>query len=453
MRKEDLQSWLADPASVDVRATHALEQALQDFPYSSILHQLYLKGLQNQESYLATAQLKKTSILSSNRSVLLEWTEGFDDQSTLMVPELAKSKHKPIQPSEIKPSIESFDELKPKKEPTKVKPVVSKEEVSIHEEERKRVDKPLQTKPNPHEAKPTVLGDDLSHLPERVRAIVEKSRKLQSDFGHSKEKEPEIEQPESKPEIEEVSELQEEVVVFTDSVSITEESVEAVQEETPPHINFDALDSIAESLNGDIVSEEVEASEEVEEREFSIPIALEELTEELEEEKPSKEDKEVEALLSSSVELDFISWLKQKNHSEEEEQPSREKVLVFTMNEPEKKVSNSVSETKKAPVQERKKSKMDLIDKFIQDQPKIKPIKSTDVAKSSHFSRPSIDVSAMGSEVGDDFITETLAQVYKQQGYYDKALSAYEILRLKYPEKSSFFASQISELRKLMKKS
>ena len=49
----------------------------------------------------------------------------------------------------------------------------------------------------------------------------------------------------------------------------------------------------------------------------------------------------------------------------------------------------------------------------------------------------------------DDFITETLAKIYKEQGHYDKAIDAFEKLILKFPEKSTLFASQISDINKI----
>ena len=48
------------------------------------------------------------------------------------------------------------------------------------------------------------------------------------------------------------------------------------------------------------------------------------------------------------------------------------------------------------------------------------------------------------SELG--FCTETLAQVYAEQGYYPQAKKIYSRLGLRYPEKSSYFATLIEKL-------
>ena len=52
-------------------------------------------------------------------------------------------------------------------------------------------------------------------------------------------------------------------------------------------------------------------------------------------------------------------------------------------------------------------------------------------------------------ESTDDLMTETLAKLYLEQGHFDQAIRAYQILRLKYPKKSSLFATEISRINKL----
>jgi len=84
-----------------------------------------------------------------------------------------------------------------------------------------------------------------------------------------------------------------------------------------------------------------------------------------------------------------------------------------------------------------KKKKLDLIDKFIENNPKITPIAKDAVI-------PAIETV---TEDTSYLMTETLARVYLEQKKYSKAIQAYEILILKYPEKSSFFADRISDIK------
>lgn len=84
-----------------------------------------------------------------------------------------------------------------------------------------------------------------------------------------------------------------------------------------------------------------------------------------------------------------------------------------------------------------KKKKLALIDKFIENNPKIIPVAKDAVV-------PAIEPF---SEDTSHLMTETLARVYLEQKKYSKAIQAYEILILKYPEKSSFFANRISDIK------
>jgi len=80
-----------------------------------------------------------------------------------------------------------------------------------------------------------------------------------------------------------------------------------------------------------------------------------------------------------------------------------------------------------------------IIDRFIKKNPKISrvqkhaevPVKTTESNSESHV------------------MTETLAKVYLEQKKFENAIKAYEILSLKYPEKSGFFADQIKAVKEL----
>lgn len=50
-------------------------------------------------------------------------------------------------------------------------------------------------------------------------------------------------------------------------------------------------------------------------------------------------------------------------------------------------------------------------------------------------------------EHNDTLTTETLAEIYVEQGHYERAIQAYKILCLKYPKKSGFFANQIKKIK------
>ena len=49
----------------------------------------------------------------------------------------------------------------------------------------------------------------------------------------------------------------------------------------------------------------------------------------------------------------------------------------------------------------------------------------------------------------DVYITETLAEIYAQQGYLEQAKSIYSKLILRYPEKSAYFATLIEKLNNI----
>lgn len=93
----------------------------------------------------------------------------------------------------------------------------------------------------------------------------------------------------------------------------------------------------------------------------------------------------------------------------------------------------------------RKQQQSNLIDRFIISNPRIEPSKDKNAI-------PAADLSVPHSEETGGLVTETLARIYINQEYYSKAVIIYEKLSLKYPEKSSYFASQIENIKELIKR-
>jgi hypothetical protein len=92
-----------------------------------------------------------------------------------------------------------------------------------------------------------------------------------------------------------------------------------------------------------------------------------------------------------------------------------------------------------------KLSASELIDRFIIANPRIEPVKEISRGPQETGSKPL-------PETEGGFITETLARIYVSQGYYSKAIDIYEKLSLKFPEKSSYFATQIEIVKEYLKK-
>jgi tetratricopeptide (TPR) repeat protein len=87
---------------------------------------------------------------------------------------------------------------------------------------------------------------------------------------------------------------------------------------------------------------------------------------------------------------------------------------------------------------------MELIDKFIREEPRIVP-----PPKSSFFDP--VNTAKQSIEDNDSIVSETLAEIYYKQGNLSKAIKIYKKLSLVNPQKSSYFAAQIEKIRKEIK--
>ncbi len=104
------------------------------------------------------------------------------------------------------------------------------------------------------------------------------------------------------------------------------------------------------------------------------------------------------------------------------------------------------AEVPSADKKERIKKQQELIDKIISNLPK-----TPKVSTSSNFYSAENKAKESLLET-EDLVSETLAQIYAAQGNIHKAIRAYEILSLKFPQKNTYFAAKIEELKKQLKK-
>ena len=193
----------------------------------------------------------------------------------------------------------------------------------------------------------------------------------------------------------------EEKTARINAILVNESEVVAVAEKAEPKIN---------SLEQSILTSIKEATPEVVAVVENSPVAAEAIEAKLEIGKPLE--------FSKAETHSFQEWLQ---------------LASFKPIEREDMPSETIT------VGDEKQKKIDLIDKFIEANPKIPPIK--DVAPLPLITRNTEDTSYL--------MTETLAKVYLEQKKYQKAIQAYEILILKYPEKSSLFADRISDIKLL----
>lgn len=88
-----------------------------------------------------------------------------------------------------------------------------------------------------------------------------------------------------------------------------------------------------------------------------------------------------------------------------------------------------------------KKREKSIISRFIQKDPTISPLSYTQASKEE-------DSEPIHNQAKPSFVSETFAKMLEKQGKIEKAIAVYEELILKNPEKNSYFATRIQELKK-----
>ncbi|MGL4599837.1 MAG: hypothetical protein ACRCYO_20105 [Bacteroidia bacterium] len=460
MTTQQLLEWMKAPQMLGKESAAQLEALTRSFPYFQTGHLLYIKSLHNESSFLYNHQLKVAAAYSGSRRVLYE---------------LITQKNKP---TEIVNTIENTvaeKQISESLEPVALPENTIQESVSKNPEFPK---KRFVTDPDEWETAELRQLYMLRHWKNRP-ATTEKQEIPQTTEESSSLATPEPENKNASDVVEQKSAAEEMhellyVLVEPDGEDITlsdasetttlenEEPVSfeitpiavAVEEEKNKEDEFISLppiavpqDPVEQEIFREVISstigieaEWMATTDALPKPEDLIPPGKIDEQELIAEEILPAESKIEQVNAEASEELSFSSWLK-KITPEQEAQPQEKTVeqhvrpknilqeLAATQT-PESNAENTSTEPPKE----------SLIEKFIQDEPRIQPNKTG-------FYNP-VNMAKKSVQERDEFITETLAKIYVKQGNIPKALSAYRKLSAKFPAKAEYFAAIMEELRR-----
>ncbi|MDH1601450.1 MULTISPECIES: tetratricopeptide repeat protein [Empedobacter] len=396
-----IEYLVAHPYEVEKSDIPLLKKEVEKYPYFYTLRALLLYGLKKENHPSFEDYLNKTSIHSSNRVDLYHYINSETIQKEI------QTKTETISPEMVEEKVEELAENKIISEP--ILENSTSEIIENNNETVEVIDEIIEEKEEELNQEIEVVSETNSE--EINEDIVDEM--IENDTEESELRTDHVVDIISDEELNEVAEITNKVVVENNSKEENLTSENDIENAVQQTSGIEIIESEPQQ-----VIETIEDNQEEE-----IIEGLSENAEVIEESEPETIEEKVEIIENNSDDstFSFSDWLKKV--------PSQSKTQQEIEEEQE--------------IAERE-IKYKLIDDFLEKNPKIVPMKKTDITP---VNTPSNFV--QNTEEYSDLMTETLAQIYIEQKKYDKAIKAYKILILKYPEKNSLFANRIKEIENL----
>lgn len=389
MLKAQFISMIREPRPLDAGQVAELEGIVNEYPFFESAHLLYTKGLHQVNALNYQRQLRKTAIVANSRAVLYELLH-------------------PREKSVLKQVSDKTDVLEEETKPKEL--TVQNPQLPVDTIEQEQPPLPKQ---NPV----SITSDEIkviyvTTVPQTTEPAVESLK--QPEKTVEPEENPVVVEDKAEPLQEPVS--RDEIGILQTIENETETSGQNQEDELNRSIGQEISRSIIQSY----VEAEVIKTPDLQKEEERKPLSFTDWLNRVKTESHTiskPESKETVEAEETHEKTDASSGLKEKKQKLSEK-PLKE----------EKKASN---------IEQNK----NIIDKIIEADPgRIK-------LGSSKFFTPASDAKQSLLE-NEHLVTETLAKIYALQGNISKAIRAYEILSLKFPQKSVYFASLIEKLKK-----
>lgn len=209
--------------------------------------------------------------------------------------------------------------------------------------------------------------------------------------------------------------------------------------ETKPKVSADEiLEKLKGEKNKEIKEETVVEQNDIVETKENDKVEKEIIKEEFEVINNTEEAQiETKEIIEDKIDDDLTETISTDAKIVEETKEEEKEPVNEVDPKPEKKKSAADLLLEKINQRKNTITNVDVIDKFLTDQPYIdrkkEPENTTDLS--------------VPSSKENEVVTERIAEIYALQGLNEKAITTYEKLILKYPEKNAYFASKIQELK------
>ncbi|MEQ9423272.1 MAG: hypothetical protein RJQ09_02555 [Cyclobacteriaceae bacterium] len=419
MNKQKLVELLKEPGTIDQGNLAEVGDLVTKYPYFQSGHALLAAGNQIHNPSGSKQFLTTAAIYATNRALLKKYLGD------------ARGGAQTSDPEDAKVSAKKTITAEPKQDE---KPVTKKEEPVDKEEKESIPDKSIPDKKEEKAEKPK-LRETMSLSEERERIRIRRRREREAEIA-KEEKQAQEEEPKAK--AEEIPQIPQR----DDNLDIEKLLSELKDGYSQLQTNIQSFDQAEKNLTKAEKEEAAQAKTPAKKPAAKAAASKTKETKAPAKKKAAKSTTKAATTAKKVTKKPAAKKTTPKASSKtttpkaEEKPPANRKVDLNAISDDDDDLLTGDDD------QSKKKEQKILIDKFIEEEPKLTPQKEQPQEK-----EPPEDLSSKNQVLTDDMVTENLALIMTKQGRVEKAMEIYNKLIWKFPHKKAYFAARIEDLK------